>query len=169
MEGLLRSLIHSANVAVENPADYEARSNIMWTATWALNTLVAKGKTTDWMVHMLGQAVAAHTDATHGMTLAAVSMPYYRHILPYGTAKFARYAVNVWNVKPEGKTESQIANEGLEVMEGWMKKIGLVMNISELGATEEMLEGIVKSTRVMTGGYKILNKQDIRAILKASL
>ena len=169
MEGLLRSLIHSANVAVENPADYEARSNIMWTATWALNTLVAKGKTTDWMVHMLGQAVAAHTDATHGMTLAAVSMPYYRHILPYGTAKFARYAVNVWNVKPEDKTESQIANEGLEVMEGWMKKIGLVMNISELGATEEMLEGIVKSTRVMTGGYKILNKQDIRAILKASL
>ncbi len=169
MEGLLRSLIHSANVAVENPADYEARSNIMWTATWALNTLVAKGKTTDWMVHMLGQAVAAHTDATHGMTLAAVSMPYYRHILPYGTAKFARYAMNVWTVKPEGKTESQIANEGLEVMEGWMKKIGLVMNISELGATEEMLEGIVKSTRVMTGGYKILNKQDIRAILKASL
>lgn len=169
MEGLLRSLIHSANVAVENPTDYEARSNIMWTATWALNTLVAKGKTTDWMVHMLGQAVAAHTDATHGITLAAVSMPYYRHILPYGTAKFARYAINVWNVKPEGKTESQIANEGLEVMEGWMKKIGLVMNISELGATEEMLEGIVKSTRVMTGGYKILNKQDIRAILKASL
>ena len=169
MEGLLRSLIHSANVAVENPTDYEARSNIMWTATWALNTLVAKGKTTDWMVHMLGQAVAAHTDATHGMTLAAVSMPYYRHILPYGTTKFARYAVNVWIVKPEGKTESQIANEGLEVMEGWMKKIGLVMNISELGATEEMLEGIVKSTRVMTGGYKILNKQDIRAILKASL
>jgi len=169
MEGLLRSLIHSANVAVENPTDYEARSNIMWTATWALNTLVAKGKTTDWMVHMLGQAVAAHTDATHGMTLAAVSMPYYRHILPYGTAKFARYAVNVWNVKPEGKTESQIANEGLEIMEGWMRKIGLVMNISELGATEEMLEGIVKSTRVMTGGYKILNKQDIRAILKASL
>ncbi len=169
MEGLLRSLIHSANVAVENPADYEARSNIMWTATWALNTLVAKGKTTDWMVHMLGQAVAAHTDATHGMTLAAVSMPYYRHILPYGTAKFARYAVNVWDVNPEGKTESQIANEGLEIMEGWMKKIGLVMNISELGATEEMLEGIVKSTRVMTGGYKILNEKDIRAVLKASL
>ena len=169
MEGLLRSLIHSANVAVEKPTDYEARSNIMWTATWALNTLVAKGKTTDWMVHMLGQAVAAHTDATHGMTLAAVSMPYYRHILPYGTAKFARYAVNVWDVNPEGKTESQIANEGLEIMEGWMKKIGLVMNISELGATEEMLEGIVKSTRVMTGGYKILNEKDIRAVLKASL
>ncbi len=167
-EGLLRSLIHSANIAVENPRDYEARSNIMWIATWALNTLVAKGKTTDWMVHMLGQSVGAHTDATHGMTLSAVSMPYYRHILPYGTAKFARYAVNVWNVNPEGKTQSQIAYEGLEVMEAWMKKIGLVMNITQLGATEDMLDGMVKSTRIMDGGYKILSESDVRDILKAS-
>ena len=168
MEGLLRSLIHSADIAVENPTDYEARSNIMWIATWALNTLVAKGKTTDWMVHMLGQAVAAHTDATHGMTLAAVSMPYYRYILPYGTAKFARYAKNVWGVNPEGKTDTQIAYEGLERMRDWMKKIGLVMNITELGATQDMLDGIVNSTRVMDGGYKIFDEKDIRAVLKAS-
>ena len=168
MEGLLRSLIHSADIAAENPTDYEARSNIMWTATWALNTLVAKGKTTDWMVHMLGQAVAAYTDATHGMTLAAVTMPYYKYILPYGTPKFARYAVNVWNVNPQGKTEEQIALEGLGAMEAWMKKIGLVMNISELGATKEMLDGMVKSTLVMDGGYKVMDKNDIRAVLQAS-
>lgn len=95
-EGLLRSLIHSSRIAVKDPKNYEARSNIMWTATWALNTLIAKGKATDWEVHMLGQAVGAYTDATHGMTLAAVSMPYYRLIMPYGVDKFARYAVNVW-------------------------------------------------------------------------
>ncbi len=168
MEGLLRSLIHSADIAVENPTDYEARSNIMWIATWALNTLVAKGKTTDWMVHMLAQAVAAHTDATHGMTLAAVSMPYYRYILPYGTAKFARYAVNVWGVDPEGKSETQVANEGLAAMEAWMKKLGLVMNITELGATAGMLDGMVKSTLVMEGGYKVMDEKDIRTVLKAS-
>ncbi len=168
MEGLLRSLIHSANIAVENPTDYEARSNIMWTATWALNTLVAKGKTTDWMVHMLGQAVGAYTDATHGMTLSAVTMPYYKFILKYGTAKFARYAVNVWGVNPQGKTDTQVANEGLAVMESWMKKIGLVMNITQLGATKEMLDGMVKSTLVMDGGYKVMNEEDIRAVLQAS-
>lgn len=168
MEGLLRSLVHSADIAVKNPKDYEARSNIMWTATWALNTLVAKGKTTDWMVHMLGQAVAAHTDATHGMTLAAVSMPYYRFILPYGTAKFARYAVNVWDVAPNGKSESQIANEGLNAMEKWMRKIGLVMNITDLGAKQEMLDGMVKSTLVMNGGYKVLSEGDIRSVLQTS-
>lgn len=168
-EGLLRSLVHSADIAVENPTDYEARSNIMWTATWALNTLVAKGKTTDWMVHMLGQAVGAFTDATHGMTLSAVTMPYYKFILPYGTAKFARYAVNVWNVNPDGKTQTEVAEEGLKAMERWMKKIGLVMNLTELGATEDMLDGMTQSTLVMDGGYKVLSKEEIREILKESL
>ena len=168
MEGLLKSLIHSAEIAIENPKDYEARSNIMWTATWALNTLVAKGKTQDWEVHMLGQSVGAHTDATHGMTLAAVSMPYYRYILPYGLAKFKRYAINVWNVNGENKSDKEIAEEGLAKMEAWMKKIGLVMNITELGAKEEMLDDMVKSSFIMEGGYKVLNKDDIKAILKAS-
>lgn len=168
MEGLLKSLIHSAEIAIENPKDYEARSNIMWTATWALNTFVAKGKTQDWEVHMLGQSVGAHTDATHGMTLAAVSMPYYRYILPYGLEKFKRYAINVWNVNGENKSDKEIAEEGLAKMEAWMKKIGLVMNITELGAKEEMLDGMVKSSLIMEGGYKVLNKDDIKAILKAS-
>ena len=168
MEGLLKSLIHSAEIAIENPKDYEARSNIMWTATWALNTLVAKGKSQDWEVHMLGQSVGAHTDATHGMTLAAVSMPYYRYILPYGLAKFKRYAINVWNVNGENKSDKEIAEEGLAKMEAWMKKIGPVMNITELGAKEEMLDGMVKSSLIMEGGYKVLNKDDIKAILKAS-
>lgn len=169
MEGLLRSLIHSANIATANPKDYEARSNIMWIATWALNTFVAKGKSTDWEVHMLGQAVAAHTDATHGMTLAAVSMPYYRYILPYGLKKFVRYAEVVWGVDGEGKTELQIANEGLDKMESWMKNLGLVMNLTDLGANEEMLDGIVKSTFIMEGGYKKLTPAEVREILKESL
>ena len=169
MEGLLRSLIHSAEIAVQNPTDYEARSNVMWIATWALNTLVAKGKATDWEVHMIGQAVGAHTDATHGMTLSAVSLAYYRHILPYGLPKVRRYAVNVWNVSPEGKTDEAVAREGLEAMERWMRMLGLVMNIRELGATEEMLEGIADSTLINKGGYKVLTRQDVLDILRESL
>ena len=168
-EGLMRSVIHSSRIAVKDPADYEARSNIMWTATWALNTLVAMGKDTDWEVHMLGQAVGAHTDATHGMTLAAVSMAYYRHILPYGLARFRRFAVNVWNVDPAGKTDEQIAREGLAAMESWMKELGLVMHLKELGVTEGMLDGLVKSTLVMQGGYKVLTEGEIRAIFEESL
>lgn len=168
-EGLLRSLIHAAEIAAADPTDYEARSNIMWTATWALNTLIAKGKSTDWMVHMLGQAVGAYTNATHGMTLSAVSMPYYRYIMPYGTAKFARYAVNVWGVDPNGKTEREVAEEGLCRMESWMKKLGLVMNLTDLGVTPDMIDGIASATFVMDGGYKVLTSDEIKEILKASL
>ena len=168
-EGLMRSLLHASRAANKDPQDYEARSNIMWTATWALNTLVACGKSTDWMVHMLGQAVGGYTNATHGMTLAAVSLPYYRFILPYGLAKFKRFAINVWDIAPEGKDDRQIAEEGLAAMEKWMKELGLVMNITELGVTEDMVEGLADVTIVLPGGYKAPDRNEIIQIFKESL
>ena len=168
-EGLMRSVVHSSLIAVENPNDYEARSNIMWTATWALNTLISKGKTTDWMVHMLGQAVGAYTDATHGMTLSAVSLPYYRRIMPFGLGKFARFAKEVWGVKTDGKTQKEIAEDGLAEMEKWMRKIGVAMNISELGANAGMVEKIADATFILKGGYKILTRNEVVEILKESL
>ena len=168
-EGLMRSLIHSSRIAVKDPENYEARSNIMWTATWALNTLLDMGKTTDWMVHMIGQSIGAYTDATHGMTLSAVSIPYYRAICPYGLQKFKRFAMNVWDVNPAGKTDEEIADEGLKAMESWMRELGLVMNIRELGVTEDMLPGIVKGTFILDGGYKVLTEDEIMEILKESM
>lgn len=168
-EGLMRSVIHSSRIAVQNPQDYEARSNIMWTATWALNTLVAKGKASDWMVHMLGQAVGGYTNATHGMTLSAVSLAYYHYILPYGLAKFVRFAKNVWDVDPTGKTDEQIAEEGLSAMEAWMKEIGVVMHLSEFGVTEDNLESIADLTLPMNGGYKVLDRNEIIEIFRKSL
>ena len=168
-EALMRSVVHSSRIANKNPMDYEARSNIMWSATWALNTLIAKGKTTDWMVHMLGQAVGAYTDATHGMTLSAVSLPYYRYIMPHGIAKFKRFATEVWRIDPNGKTDEQTALEGLAAMESWMKELGLAMNITELGANEDMIDGLADATLIMDGGYKVLDRDEIKSIFKACL
>ena len=168
-EGLMRSVIHSSRIAIKNPQDYEARSNIMWTATWALNTLVACGKSSDWMVHMLGQAVGGYTNATHGMTLAAVSLPYYRHILPYGLPKFKRFAENVWGVQAAGKMDEQVAQEGLSCMEAWMKEIGVAMSIRELGADETMLDDLADATMILDGGYKKLGRQEIIEIFRESL
>lgn len=165
----MKSVIHSSLIAIENPQDYEARSNIMWTATWALNTLISRGKSTDWMVHMLGQSAGAYTDATHGMTLSAVSLPYYRFILPYGVKKFKRFAQEVWGVSAEGKSDEQVAKEGLAAMEGWMRKLGVAMKLSELGATEDMIDGIAEGTFILEGGYKVLTKDEVRQILKESL
>ena len=168
-EALMKSVVRASLIAVENPEDYEARSNIMWAATWALNTLISCGKTTNWMVHMLGQAVGAYTDATHGMTLAAVSLPYYRLIMPYGVKKFARFATEVWGVSPDGKSDADLAQEGLAAMESWMRKLGLAMTIRELGATEEMIEGIADATFILDGGYKVLTRDEVVKVLKQSL
>ena len=168
-EALMKSVVYSSLIALEDPEDYEARSNIMWTATWALNTLISRGKSTDWMVHMLGQSVGAYTDATHGMTLSAVSLPYYRFIMPYGLAKFKRFAEEVWDVCAEGKTDEQVAEEGLAAMEEWMKTLGVAMSLSELGATEDMIEGIADGTLILDGGYKVLTRDEVVEILKESM
>lgn len=171
-EGLMRSVIHASRIAVENPEDYEARSNIMWDATWALNTLIAKGKSTDWMVHMIGQAVGAYTDATHGMTLSAVSLAYYKTQLEASKdslLKFVRFAKNVWDVSTEGKTPLAVAAEGLLAMKAWMQEIGVCLSLKELGVTEDMFEGIASATFILDGGYKVLTKDEVVQVLKESM
>lgn len=168
-EGLMRSLINSSLVAVKNPQDYEARSNIMWTATWALNTLLKMGKSGDWEVHMIGQAMGAVTNATHGMTLACVSIPYYKYIMKDGLDKFVRFAKNVWNVKEDNKSKEDIAKEGLCCLENWMKEIGAVLHSKELGLTMENIDDVVKGSFILNGGYRTLSPEEIKQILIESM
>ena len=168
-EGLMRSLVHASRIAVKDPTNYEARSNISWVCTWALNTLIACGKSTDWEVHMLGQAIGAVTDATHGMTLSAVSLPYYRLVMPYGVEKFARFARAVWNVDDSGKSEREVAEAGLDAMSEWMDQIGVVKSTRELGLTEENIPNAVKATFILDGGYHKLTTEEVEQIFRESL
>lgn len=168
-EGLMRSVVASSRAAIKNPEDYEARSNIMWSATWALNTLIGEGKPQDWEVHMIGHAISAYTDATHGMTLSGVSVAYYRHIMKYGIDRFARFARVVWEIPSEGKTNEQLASEGIDALAAWIKEIGAASDIASLGVTPSMLEGIADATLIMTGGYKKLDRSEVIEILRESL
>lgn len=168
-EGLMRAVIRASRAAKRDPEDYEARSDLMWAATWALNTLLSCGKEGDWMVHMIGQAVGGHTDATHGMTLAAVSLPYYRKILPAALPRFKRFALHVWDIDPRGKSDEAIAQAGLAAMEAWMRELGLAMTIGELGATPAMLEAIADRVKLLRGGYRRLDREDVLEILRESL
>ena len=168
-EGLMRGLIVASRAAVRNSQDYEARSNVMWTATWALNTLIKCGKSQDWMVHQIGHSIGAWTHAPHGYTLAAVSMAYYRRAMEKGLPKFVRFAQNVWDVRPEGKTDREIAQARLDALRQWMQEIGLPLTISELGATPDMIDHIVSTTNIFPAGYLDLTPADIKAILQESL
>lgn len=169
IEGLMRSLIHSSRIAAKNPQDYEARANIMWTATWALNSLLKCGKGGDWEVHQIGHAIGLVTDATHGMTLASVSLPYYRHVMHDGLHQFVRFAKNVWGVRPEGKSDEQVAIEGLKNLEEWMQEIGVVMHSRELGVTEENLNQVADAVLILPVGYRTLTRDEVVAILRESM
>lgn len=168
-EGLMRSVISSSRVAIKDPQNYEARSNLMWSSTWALNTLISEGKKEDWMVHMIGHAISAITDATHGMTLSGVSVAYYRHVMKYGLKRFARFAKVVWGIPSEGKSDEQLANEGIDALAAWIKEIGAASEISSLGVTEDMLDKIADATVILDSGYRMLTKDEVIEILRNSL
>ena len=165
IEGVLDSLINATRKALKDPEDYEARSNIMWCATLGLNTVTGLSKTQDWEVHMIEHQVGAYTDCAHGVGLAIVSVPYYKHIYKYGIDKFVRYAKKVWGVDTDSMTKEEAALAGIERLAEFIREMGIPTTLREIGASEEMLPLIANST-VLGGGYKILDAQEILDILK---
>ena len=90
-------------------------------------------------------------------------------MLPYGLKKFVRFATEVWRVDPAGKTDEQVAQEGLAALEAWMRKLGLPMTLRELNVTEDMLGDIANGVVVLTGGYKALTSEDVLEIFRESM
>lgn len=166
IEGVMKSLIHSAKIAMENPTDYEARSNIMWCATLGLNYITGLSKTQDWEVHMIEHQIGAYTDCAHGAGLAVVSVPYYKYVYKYGLDKFVRFAKNVWGVHVGRMSKEEAALLGIGKLAEFIKVLQLPTTLQELGATEEMLPLIANST-VLGGGYKQMDAEDILQVLQA--
>lgn len=165
LEGNMLALISAARAALKNPMDYEARSNIMWCATMGLNKILSVGKKQDWEVHQIEHQLGAYTDCAHGIGLAIISVPYYRHIYPYGLHRFVRYAKNIWHVDPTGKTDQQVAEEGITRLSDFIAELGIPQTLREVGATEDMLPLIAKSAN-KTGGYHVPDSDEVLAILK---
>lgn len=166
IEGVMRSLIVSARKALEDPKDYEARSNIMWCATLGLNTITGLSKSQDWEVHMIEHQLGAYTDCAHGMGLAVISIPYYKYIYKDGIDKFVRFAQRVWGVHVSKMSKDEAALAGIEKLSDFIKECGIPTTLRELGATEEMLPKIAESS-VKGGGYKHMDTPDILEVLKA--
>ncbi len=165
IEGIMKSLIHSAKIAMKEPTNYEARSNIMWCATLGLNYIAGVSKTQDWEVHMIEHQLGAYTDCTHGAGLAAISVAYYKYICQYGLDKFVRFAKNVWEIPVDTMPKEQAAIAGIEKLGEFIKELKLPASVKELGATEDMLPLIANST-IVGGGYKQMNAEDILTVLK---
>ena len=164
-EGIMKSLISSTRKALQNQEDYEARSNIMWCSTLGLNYIAGVSKDQDWEVHNIEHQVGAYTDCPHGIGLAIVSIPYYRHIMKYGLHRFVRFAKEIWNVDATGKTDEEVASEGIDALEAFIKEIGIPTRLRDIGAKEETLREIADSCYI-GGGYKTVNNDEIYEILK---
>ena len=168
LEGLMRAVIAHGIKASENPQDYSARSNIMWEATLALNTLVGLGKKQDWNVHGIEHQLGAYTHCPHGLGLAVISIPYYHYISQFGKSQFEKFALNVFNVKKENKTQQEIIEEGLNELKNFIVKLKIPTTLRELGATKEMLPLIAKSAyeNGLEGGFHPLSENETLKILE---
>ncbi|MCM1034216.1 MAG: iron-containing alcohol dehydrogenase [Paludibacter sp.] len=165
IEGVMLSLISASRKAMINQEDYEARSNIMWCATMALNKLLSLSKTEDWEVHMIEHQLGAYTDCAHGIGLAVISPTYYRFIYRHGLHKFVRFAKHIWGVEDKGQGDDAIAREGIDRLESFFRELEIPATLRELGTTEAMLPLIAHST-VLGGGYCKLTANDVLTILK---
>lgn len=166
-EALMRSVIRNLRTAIQNPRDYNARSNLMWDATLAENRMIKLGKRTDFMCHIMEQQLGAYTNCGHGAGLGVLHPVYYRHICEAGRKKFARFASQVWGISSEGKTEEELAKAGVEALAAFIREIGLPTTLRELGVTEQTdLKEIADSCPIMPGSYKRMTHGEILAIFK---
>ena len=166
-EALMRSVIRNLRAAIQNPQDYTARSNLMWDATMAENRILKLGKRTDFQCHQMEHQLAAYTGCNHGAGLAVLHPVYYRHIYQDGLSKFQKFAVHVWGISPQDKTEEKLARAGVEALADFIKEIGLPTTLGELGVDESIdLKAIADSCNLAPGSYRKMTHEEILKIFQ---
>ncbi|MDD7363296.1 MAG: iron-containing alcohol dehydrogenase [Peptoniphilus sp.] len=169
-EGLLRTCIHYGPLAVKEPDNLEARSNLMWASSWAINGLLKSGKTQSWSVHPMEHELSAYFDITHGVGLAILTPRWLRHLLSDKTApKIARFGRRVFDIREED--DMKAAEEAIDTLYDFFKSIDIPMSLREVGVEEDALEKMAKSCIEHAGGvirgFVDLHEDDVLAIYKA--
>lgn len=169
-EAILKTIIEFAPVAIRKPDDYNARANILWAGSIALNGLLSTGKAGDWATHGIEHEVSAIYDVTHGAGLAALTPAWMNHVLNDSTVeRFYTHAVNVWGVNPSGDKMS-VAREGIRKTAEFFKSLGMPSTLKELGVEKEKFAEMAKRNIAYgyPGAFKVLNEADIVSILEAA-
>lgn len=171
-EGIQRHILRSWRACLSDPKDYEARSNAMWDSTLALNRIISRGKEEDWVTHGIEHALSAYTDIAHGAGLAVVHphwMAYVYLVNDEVTARFARWAVDVWGVTPTGKTDRTVAEEGIDRYVDFLRRVGAPLTFSEAGVPDDpaSLDKYADHAGEAGGSFVQIHRDDARAILEA--
>lgn len=171
-EALLKTCIHYGPLAIKNPTDYEARSNLMFASSLPESGLISSGHAYDFVVHPLEHPLSGMYDITHGEGLAILTPVYYEYVLNKNTVqKFIQFATGVFNISPEEKSDLELAKAGIKALKDFYKSMGLPSSLREIGVkndkfallAEQALDG--KST---LGSFCPLSKTDIINIYKSA-
>lgn len=171
-EAALKTCIKYGPQAVAVPDDYEARSNLMWTGSIALNHLFTFGKGGGWSVHPIEHELSAFYDLTHGVGLAILTPAWMKYVLSDATVKrFAMYARNVWDVDDED--DRAAANAGIYLTERFFKELEMPSKLSDVGIDDsrlaEMAAEAVRTSSLSTKAYVKLDASDVEAIMRMVL
>lgn len=166
-EALMRGVIRDIRAAIQNPRNYTARSNLMWEAAMAGNRFLKLGKRTDFACHQIEHQLGAYTGCNHGQGLSVLHPVYYRHIYKDGLSKFRRFAIQVWEIPTEGKSEEELAHAGVEALADFIREIGMPVTLRELGIDETVdLKAIAASCSLSSESYRKMNHEEILEILQ---
>lgn len=164
-EAVMRNVIKNMRATLNAPDDRFIRSELIWAAAMGENGILKLGKVTDFQCHMLEHQLGAYTDCNHGFGLAVIHPVLYKHIYKENTAQFAKFAVNVWGVNPDGNTEDEVALEGINALADFIKEVGLPTKFSEMDITDTDWKAIAESTIITPGCAKKLTADELLEIL----
>ena len=168
-EALLKTCVEFGPIAVKEPGNVEARANLMWTSSWAINGLMTLGKEVAWTVHPMEHELSAFYDITHGAGLAILTPHWMRAVLNEKTApKFRELGVNVWGVDPKLET-MEIARLAIDRTAAFFRQMGLPATLGEVGIDESKLAVMAAKVAPIKGAYVELSEAEILAIYKAAL
>jgi len=169
-EALLKTCIKYGKIAVKEPTNYEAKANLMWASSLAINNLLSYGKEPWWSVHTMEHELSAYFDITHGIGLAILTPHWMKYVLDdYSVEKFVEYGVNVWEID-KNQDRYKIANEAINMTREYFISLGIPATLREVGIEEDKLEEMAKQATRWgdLGSFKPLKTQDVLNIYKAA-
>lgn len=166
-EALLKTAIHYGKIALNDPTNYEARANLMWTSSWAINDMLASGKRCPWTVHPMEHELSAYFDITHGAGLAILTPAWMEYVLSDATVdKFVEYARNVFDI-PNSADKFEMARLAIEATRNvFFREFGLPSRLSEMGIKKETLK-VMADKLDLQGAYVSLKPADVLKIYEA--
>lgn len=170
-EGLLKTCIAFGVKAIAHPDDYEARANLMWASSWAINNFIKLGKNVSWTVHPMEHQLSAYYDITHGVGLAILTPHWMEYVLNENTVeKFKEFGVNVWNIDAH-KDPFEIAHEAISKTADYFRAMGIPMTLKEVGIEDDRYFAVMaaKAAPDLKGAFVELSEEDIKNIYHKAL